>query len=267
MSKVMSVGLALASLFVPALSRAQYADAVVSYVPGGGYSSGYTDPASALGSPARVTSGQFGGPVDPFAPPFLPAQLVSLGAGGSLTVQFNTPILNNPANPFGVDFMVFGGSGFIITNGDYSGGGITDGSLFGNNTGETRVSVSADNVTYFILNPLLAPPVDGLYPTDGSGDFHQPVDPALTGPDFAGQDLDGIRSLYAGSGGGTGFDISWAQDGGGQSVFLTSISYVRVEVLSGKSEIDGFAVVPEPSAAALAAAGTLLWRGNRRRKA
>jgi len=90
------------------------------------------------------------------------------------------------------------------------------GSLFGHNTGATRVSVSQDNLTYYQLNPQLAPNVDGLFPTDGTGDFHMPVNPVLSGADFAGKNLDDIHSLYAGSDGGTGFDISWGQEGGRQ---------------------------------------------------
>src|SRR6185503_3617029 len=103
------------------------------------------------------------------------------------TVQFGAPIVNDPSHPFGLDFIVFGNAGFDITNGDFSGGGITDGSLFSNNNGTTRVSVSLDNVTYYTLNPALAPAVDGLFPTDGSGNFQQPANPSLTNSDFSGQ--------------------------------------------------------------------------------
>jgi hypothetical protein len=174
-------------------------------------------------------------------------------------VQFSTPILNDPTHAFGMDFIIFGNAGFIITNGDFSGGGITDGALFANNTGTTRVSVSADNVTYYTLNPTLARVVDGPFPTDASGNFLLPVNPVLSQNDFAGKDLTGIRSLYSGSGGGTGYDIAWAQDGGGNSVFLPSISFVRVDVLSGKSEVDAFAVVPEPGVWAFGLIGSGLW--------
>ncbi len=256
--------LAAASVCSSLTGHAQYADSVVAYTAGSGVSAGYTDPTRALGSPTVFNGYQN---TDPFNPPYQSADLVSVGAGGSLTVQFNTPILNNPGNPFGLDFVIFGNAGFVITNGDYSGGGITDGSLFANNTGATRVYVSADNVNYYVLNPSLAPVVDGFFPTDAAGDFSRPVNPALGAGDFAGKDLAGIRALYAGSGGGTGFDISWAQDGNGQSVFLPSIRYVRVDVLSDKSEIDAFSVVPEPGAWSLFWAGAVLILGRKRRAA
>jgi hypothetical protein len=248
-------------LFASTAARAQFADSVVAYSPGTGASASFTNPNTALGEPSRINP--FGESVDPFNPPYGTNQVVSLGAGGLLTVQFGTPIVNDPSHPFGLDFVIFGNSGFAITNGDFSGGGITDGSLFSNNTGTTRVSVSLDNITYYALNPAVAPTVDGLFPTDSNGNFLQPANPALTNADFSGQDLAGIRTLYAGSAGGTGFDLAWAQDGGGNSVTLPGINFVRVEVLSGKSEIDGIAAVPEPASWVIALAGALLIWGAR----
>ena len=256
------VALICVSVFSLSVRAGSFADAVVGYDPGSlsGSAVSFTNATAALGEPSRVTPGSFGGPVDPFNPPYLDTQLVAVGPGGSVTVRFDSPILNNPSNPYGLDFMIYGNSGLVITNGDFSGGGITDGSLFGNNTGSTRVSVSADNINYFALNPSRAPVVDGLYPTDGNGDFARAVNPALGNVDFSGKDLAEIRALYAGSGGGTGFDISWAQDSAGQDVNLSAISFIRVDVLSGKSEIDAFAVVPEPSVWALALIGTgIFW--------
>src|SRR5438034_7355902 len=78
--------------------RAQFADSVVAYNPGSGFAAGYTNATAALGSPSRQTvdpDPTFGGtyPVDPFSPPYLSTQLVSLGAGGSLTVRLDTPAL------------------------------------------------------------------------------------------------------------------------------------------------------------------------------
>ena len=252
MFKVNLPVLALAGVLVPLASFAQYAAEVISYSPGVGFSRGYTNATSALGEPSRVTPGVFGGPVDPFDPDYLPSQLVSIGAGGSLTVKFSRPVLNHPNNRFGIDFIIFGDSGFIITNAfdpvtfDLIGIAATDGSLFGNNTGVSRVWVSRDGVTFYELNPALAPTVDNLLPTDGSGNFSTPADPTLTQTDFAGLSLEQIRALYLGSAGGAGYDISWAQDAEGNPANLQQISYVRVEILSGKAEVDGFAAVFTP---------------------
>jgi hypothetical protein len=245
------------------------AAAVIQYLPGTSAAAGYDQPASALGEPSRLTPGEFGGPVDPFSGPWQSGQLVSLGAGGSLTVRFASPVLNASANPHGLDFSIFGSAAFIITNGDFTGGGVTDGSLFGNAVGETRVSVSADGSTFFLLDPTRAPIVDALFPTDGSGDFTLPVDPRVIASDFAGRGLAGIRELYAGSGGGVGYDIAWARDGAGQSVLLDQIEYVRIDVLSDRAEIDALVAVPEPGSSWLLGLGTGLWllaQAQRRRQ-
>lgn len=252
---------------------ARFADSVIDYQPGSGIATdfetgeGFTDTDAVIGAPSRENPGSFGGPVTPFSPPFTKQQLLSVGENGTLTVRFDSPITDAPTHPYGIDFIIFGNSGFTITNGNFSGGGITDGSLFGNNTGETRVLVSQDNETYYELHPGFAPTVDGLYPTDGAGDFQKPVDPSLSGSDFAGLGLSEIRASYGGSGGGTGFDLAWAHDGSDQQVPLDQVQYVRVEVASGHSEIDAFASVPEadPLILAMLAAGLIGgWRVFRR---
>jgi hypothetical protein len=258
MLKKISVTLALASaqvLHVVPSNAGEFAAAVTEYQRGTGFSPGFTNATAALGEPSRITPGQFGGPVDPFNPPYLPEQLVSVGAGGLITLQFNSAVRNDPANPFGVDFIIFGNSGFIITNGDFGGGGVTDGSLFAANAGETRVSVSSDGVAFYELAPSLAPVVDGPFPTDGNGNFFVPVNPALNKSSFAGKDLAGIRQLYARSAGGTGYDIAWARDSQGQPINLGSIQYLRINVLSGASEIDAVTAVPEPATGILLLTG------------
>src|SRR6266403_4210762 len=166
MLRIQLLALALASSSLSFTAKAQYADSVVSYFSGSGFTPGFTNPAAALGEPSRITPGTFGGPVDPFDPPYLASQLVSIGAGGSLTVKFGRPVMNHPRNRFGIDFIIFGNSGFIITNAfdpntfDWIGTPATEGSLFGENAGASRVSVSRDGVVFYQLNSNLAPPVD-----------------------------------------------------------------------------------------------------------
>jgi hypothetical protein len=252
MKKVQLFALAFASLVLTTTHAGVtgYADTVGSYHLGTGYSVPFTNPAVVLGEPSTVNP--YGENTDVFDPPYGTNQIVSIGEGGSLTVKFKTPILNHPRNPFGIDFIIYGNSGFIITNDfDFNtytwvGTPATDGSLFGENDGETRVSVSMDGKIFYALNPAIAPTVDNLYPTDGSGDFHTPVNPALTQDDFSGLTADEIKVLYNGSAGGTGYDISWAIDAKGRKVWLPWINYIRVEVLSGKSEVDGFSAVFVP---------------------
>ena len=253
-------------------SVAQFASSVVSYNSGVGFQAGYTTASTALGEPSRVTPGLYGGPVDPFNSAYLSSQVVSIGAGGSLTLQFASPILNNPANAFGRDFNIFGNAGFVITNEysletfDWVGAPATDGSLYGSDATSTRVSVSSDGVNFYTLNPAFAPLVDSLFPTDGIGDFGLPLHPSLNAASFAGKTLTDIRALYNGSGGGASYDISWAQDGLGASVALTSIEFVRVEVLAGNAEIDGIVAVPEPTSLSMAVIGAAALMFARRKK-
>ena len=156
---------------------------------------------------------------------FLTSELVSVGAGGHLVVQFDTPVTDDPCNPFGIDLLIFGNTGFID---DAWPNGIAGG-LFGNGGG--LVEVSADGVNWTIVPGIAA---DGMFPTIGyldAGpydavpgsvltDFTLPVDPTLTSGDFVGLNHAAIVAVYAGSGGGAGIDLG--------VVGLSSISYVRV---------------------------------------
>lgn len=251
---------AVAGLFVAIVATnasAQFADSVVSYTPGSGPNPSYTSPNAVLGAPTTFIGYQN---ADPFNPPYQPSDIVGLGANGSLTLQFNTPIQNAP-NSYGLDFIIFGHAGF---NEDFS-NGTTDGSLFTGGTSTVRVSVSADGSTFYALDPVFAPVVDGLFPTDASGNPFIPVNPALTAADFNGKDLAGIRALYNGSAGGAGFDIAWAIDGSNQSVPLSSVWFVRLEGLSGVAYIDAISVVPEPTAWPLALLSGAVWLLRTRR--
>ncbi len=256
MQKVI-ITLALAS-FVVSVSpaRAQYASGFVAYTQGIGVSAGYNNPNAALGAPTTDIGYQN---ADPFNAPYQSSNIVGVGTGGSLTLQFNTPILNSPSNPYGLDFIIFGHAGFNITNGDYSGGGITDGTFYQGGTASVNVSMSADGIHFYQLNPLLTPQVDGLAPTDAGGNPFLPMNPSLTAADFAGQNLAGIRSLYAGSSGGAGFDLSWA------SIPLASANYVRLDVTSGVAYIDALSVVPEPGTISLGLLGLgVAWFARRK---
>jgi len=229
---------------------AGFADRVVEYVPGMDPVPGFDNANSALGQPTQVNP--FGDDVTPFNPPYSPENIVSLGVGGSLTLQFQTPVLNHPNNPFGIDFIIFGNSGFIVTNEfdletfQWIGIPATDGSLFGANDGETRISVSRDGHEFFILDPTLAPTADRMLPTDGFGDFHTPAIPGLTQEYFAGLTESELAILYDGSAGGSGYDIAWARDSNSRSIKLQQIRFVRIEVLSGRSEIAAVSTVFAP---------------------
>lgn len=226
-----------------------FADRVLEFHPGDGFAVdfetgiGFTNTTAALGAPSKIIEGEFGGAITPFAPPFLQSQLLSIGEGGMAIFEFDPPLFNHPANPFGLDFILYGNSGFVITNGNFTGGGITSGNLFGQNTGATRISVSADGESYFELDSTKTPLVDSFYPTDGAGQAGIPVALYIPSNAFASANLEKIRSLYKGSAGGSGYDLDWARRADGTSMKMIQARFIKIEVLEGKSEIDALSAV------------------------
>lgn len=251
----MTLALAGGVFIDPHVSYAQYASAVLSYTPGSGVNTSFENSSAALGAPA------LGAAVTPFAPPFSSSQIVGVGAGGEITLQMSSPIVNNPSDPYGLNFILFGNSFF------QEGSSKTVTGLFDHNPTMT-VQVSADDSTWYALNPALAPEGGTLYPTSGGGNPQVPVNPALTLNSFIGQNLAGINSLYNGSAGGTGYNLAWAQDANGNSVNLTSVNYVQVDVQSGLLYLDAVSevsAVPEPKVWMLILLGIGgLWLGSRR---
>jgi hypothetical protein len=255
------LALAAASLLVPPhLTFAQFATSVLAYERGSGFAANYTNANAALGAPAS------GSGVTPYAPPFSTSQLVSIGAGGFLTLQLGMPITDDPSHPFGIDFVLFGNSFFVVTSGSGA-SATTSGAIFSSSV-STRVEVSQDASTWYTLDSTLAPTVGTYFPTDGPGNPLIPVNPGLGAADFAGKNLSGIRSLYGGSAGGGDYDLAWARDAEGNAVTLGSVGYVRIDVLSGRTQIDAISVVPEPGSLLLwVLGGVVLWlkSGNSKR--
>jgi hypothetical protein len=238
-----------------------WAAAVVSYDPGATAAPGYTDPSVALGPPERFTGeGVFPAAVTMFNPPWGSDEIVSIGEGGHLLVWFDPPIIDDPANPYGIDLIVFGNTGFIdfdFPNGQQGSPPV----LFG--LGSALVEVSSDGVDFFAVGDL----GDGMFPTQGYLDvgpfdtspglvpsnFRKPLNPALTFTDFSGLTYAESLALYDGAGGGKPIDIAVSG--------LSSIAYVRISVLddgnaqtSHRVHIDALANVPEPTTAFLLAA-------------
>jgi hypothetical protein len=202
-----------------------FADRVIAFVQGEGGNPSYANPATTLGPPERYTGeGVFPGVVSPFNPAFGTDEIVSLGAGGTLTVAFDTPILDDPMNPHGIDLLVFGNAFFID---DAFPEGVVGG-LFGNGG---QIEVSADGDTWVVWRGAEAV---GLFPTLGYLDagpyaleagtietsFTRPVDPALDLAGLLGLEYAELIDLYAGSGGGTGIDLA--------GLGLDAIGFVRV---------------------------------------
>ena len=256
----------LLRFFAPALAgflsavaplRAQYADAVLSYSPGTGFAAGFTNTSAALGAPASGSS------VNPMAPPFSKSQLVSIGAGGEITLQLAAPITADSSHPYGIDFILFANSFFVASGG--SGLNETTTVALFYHPATTLVQVSADGANWYSLNPALAPQPGEWFPTHGGGNPQLAVNPALATFNFAGATLGQIESLYAGSAGGTGYELGWAVDANNNPVQVGPVNDVRIEVQSGVVDLDAISAAPEPATWAMTALGALFlfWRTTR----
>lgn len=243
-----------------------WADGVVSFDAGSNPAPSYNDPGAVLGSPERFTGEltPFPSVVSPLSPPFGTDELVSIGAGGHLTVRFDEPIVDDGANPFGIDLLIFGNAGFIAGP-----DGLGDPPAMFGVGGAATVQVSQNGADWVTLGTR---PLD-LFPTLGyldsgpfdaapgsiESDFTRPVDPSISLGDLGGLSYTELVWLYDGSGGGIGFDLA----GSG----LGEISYVRVLNESDTAfEIDAFADVAVPSPGGVAWVAPLGVFASRRRR-
>lgn len=252
-------GTLMGLLLMPVAARGQdpWADRVAAYGPGTTPAPGYLDPQTALGAPERFTGeGAFPSVVSIFNPAFGTDELVSIGEGGYLTVEFNEPITNDPGHKFGVDFIIFGNGGFA--DDDFPNGRVSTPPFpFGFDA--MRVSVSENGVDFVALDGEFT---EGFFPAQGyrdagpydsapghqPTDFTIPVNPNLALSDFAGLTLAQVLALYDGSGGGTPVDVNSVISG------LAEVRFVRIDVLDDHNsdtalnvEIEAFAAVPEPA--------------------
>ena len=177
--------------------------------------------------------------------------ITTLNAGAYIVVRFDHKVMDDPENPYDLDFIVFGNSFFstggITVNDDSN---MNDTPLNGSGWFENiTVSVSQDGVYWYTYDE--GPYGDNLFPTqayqwdaaksqwtDTEMDWTRPVNPALTLADFEGKTAADAIAMYDGSAGGTGFDL--AESG------YEWIRYIKVEGLSGtfaEGEIDAFADV------------------------
>jgi hypothetical protein len=267
----------------PAAAESPYAWRVVAAdVAAGG---DYGDPANALGAPSRSVPGWGDIPpttVNPASPAWGSGRLVSLVSatnddiGGSITVEFDHPVVDDPRNPFGLDFIVFGNAMQTLGGNAYF-DGISDPATVSFATDTVvaergRVEVSADGSTWFEFKdgPYaddFAPTMSHLYDPENPdrslfgdaavtnawwgapADATRPVDPAVTAAAFKGRTLADYARLYDGSAGGTGFDISafnLPRDALGRKY----IRIVRITTIEpgDDTEVDAVAdVAPAPS--------------------
>lgn len=194
------------------------------------------DPNVVLGRPTDTAYDEWAGGtfvVSPACPAFGEGTVLTLedlDGGAYVTIAFDHDVVDDPANPFGVDFIVFGNAGLP-----------SDAGMFYNNTDPASakcvtsqysfddpgvVEVSQDGITWRKCNgyadtsamPTLARvyapanPDTSVY--EGNAFWGEPtnpcfpVDPAITMEDCLGLTFAEICRRYNGSAGGRGFDIS-----------------------------------------------------------
>jgi hypothetical protein len=255
-------GLVYGSTSPPADSP--YAVAVIDYVEGIGAGS-YNNPACSLGRPSVDTASDPWSmpsgttPVVPVYQPWTTDELASVGQGGRLTVAFDHRVENDPLNPYGLDFIMFGNAQQQIGGGSiWANGNPNDTTVSGLVSSEPGiVSVSQDGQTWYTFAsgpcadsfaPTLGRVYDPNNPDTSLGEWNLwwgtatdptvPLDPNLSAAGFAGKTVAQIASSYGRSAGGTGFDIG--------ALGLSWIQYVRVENPSSSGvvpEIDALADV------------------------
>lgn len=258
-----------------------WADHVVQYTPGAGITNDFVNgnpfdnPAVALGEPTRFTSDvdNFGGATTPLQSAFRNDEIVSIGTGGSLTVSFDEPVIDDANNPFGIDLLIFGNSflfGSTIFNDDFSFN--PAGTVDGVASEGGLIEISDDGSNFVTVTGIDA---DGLFPTYSysdlvdpfpttagsvATDFSKPVDPDF---EIVGKTFAEIIAGYDGSGGGAGIDIG--------AFGLDLVTHVRISNPSGASsvpEIDAFAdvaAVPEPTTLSLVGLAGIAAFATRRR--
>ncbi len=229
-----------------------WADEIVDASPSLDASGVHNDPLSILGQPATTFFDSFfqlQHTVSLVVPPFnLDAPsgetlITTLNSGQFIKAKFDQPVTDDPFNPHGIDFIVFGNA-FFTAQGAADPDTDMGTFLLANPTGisaePVTVAVSASGIGDPTTNPeewyvyATGPFADTAYPTnafdwdDGLSDwgamkdFTKPVDPLRTTGDFSGQTVSSAIKLYGRSGGGTGFDLAESGFAAIQYVYLTS---------------------------------------------
>jgi len=220
----------------------------------------FNDPAAALGRPTVDTTGDWTAapPIEAVTvvPPYGPLrcwEIVSIGQGGWLTLKFNHKVEDNAANPYGLDFIVFGNA-FCVAGGQRDWLQDSDPNSFYIQTDEGTsepavVSVSQDGVNWYTFEngPFaddFAPTLGRVYdPNNPDGNAFEgnlywgrptdptlPIDPNLSYADFKDRTVAEVCKLYYGeSAGGVGFDIGTLDLPTDPNTGLKWIMYVRID--------------------------------------
>ncbi len=226
-----------------------WADVVIEYSADNA-ASGFTTPAVALGAPKGLSP----------SVPLNEGNVVSLGdpsgnPRGRIVLKFNTPVTDDPANPFGLDCIVYsnafwvGGNpqkrfqepGIIEISDDgttwflipgsrgysYAGGQLP---LVSEPTGDTNLGAGqALLLAGTITNPNTLDVATGPETVEFNWGYME-MSPTLAPylDNYVRPDDPFEVGVTARSGGGDAFDIAWAIDSSGDPAFLTQFQYIRI---------------------------------------
>ncbi len=245
----------------------------------------YNQASNVLGHPtmgiftSSSTYGDSGSTINPAYPAWSGGRLLSLvgdddeGTPGFVTIKFDHDVLDDPNNPFGIDFLVFGNA-FGVRDSDENIQLTTDPltvSFTGKGSYENAlVEVSQDGETWYPYDEK-GPYADSFMPTLGylydpaapdtglfNGNLYwgraaratRPVNPACSFSSFSGLNLAQVCQRYDGSAGGTGFDLAelpLPENGNG----VKWIRYVRISCVEESNDEGDFGYnVPEIDAVA-----------------
>lgn len=244
----------------------------------------YNQASNVLGHPtmgiftSSSTYGDSGSTINPAYPAWSGGRLLSLvgdddeGTPGFVTIKFDHDVLDDPNNPFGIDFLVFGNA-FGVRDSKENVQLTTDPltvSFTGKGSYENAlVEVSQDGETWYPYEK--GPYADSFMPTLGylydpaapdtglfNGNLYwgraaratRPVNPACSFSSFSGLNLAQVCQRYDGSAGGTGFDLAelpLPENGNG----VKWIRYVRISCVEESNDEGDFGYnVPEIDAVA-----------------
>ena len=147
--------------------------------------------------------------------------ILTLVPEANIVVGFDHNVGDDPGNPYGVDFIIFGnsafqGSGYVDANTDMD----TYRLISPASVNDERMVVSVaqePNGPWYSFGD--GPYADDIFPTNAFAwnsqthswaseqNWLRPVDPNLSLSDFSGLTVADAIELYGGSAGGTGFDI------------------------------------------------------------
>jgi hypothetical protein len=188
--------------------------------------------------------------------------IVTLDTGAEIIVGFDHKVADDPGNPYGIDFIVFGNSSFQCS------GWVEPDTNMDNFYLKNPTSIQAESVTVSVAQDpngpwytfSKGPFADGIFPTNSFNwdtdsskwaeelNWLKPVDPNLSVSDFDGLSVAYAIKLYDGSAGGTGFDLQWLEPNNYHALAIDPetgrrwIKYIKV-TSDEFGEVDGFADV------------------------